>query len=308
MSRAVALLRVATLLSMLSVTAGAAAATAQRVNFPSLDIDPVSGASVMLSGLFFTPDPSAGGFPVVIALHGCDGMYSTLASRRGRLSERHQAMADLLVAEGYAVLFPDSFNPRGQREVCTQLESKRTILQSNRRLDVLGALEYLRTRHDLAVERVALLGWSHGGSTVLWAINARSPVVAAYRAQLFAGEAYFATSVAFYPGCGAPLRGREGFAPAAPLTIFIGEADDWTSAKPCVALGKSMAEQRLSVEVRTYADAHHGFDSPNRLPPRHLDVPNGVVPGKGVTVGADPAARADAYARMKAQLRAALVP
>jgi dienelactone hydrolase len=308
MSRAFALLRVATLLSMLSVTAGAAAATAQRVNFPSLDIDPVSGASVMLSGLFFTPDPSAGGFPVVIALHGCDGMYSTLASRRGRLSERHQAMADLLVAEGYAVLFPDSFNPRGQREVCTQLESKRTILQSNRRLDVLGALEYLRTRHDLAVERVALLGWSHGGSTVLWAINARSPVVAAYRAHLVAGEAYFATSVAFYPGCGAPLRGREGFAPAAPLTIFIGEADDWTSAKPCVALGKSMAEQRLPVEVRTYADAHHGFDSPNRLPPRHLDVPNGVVPGKGVTVGADPAARADAYARMKAQLRAALVP
>ena len=307
MSRAAAMLCVAMLLSMLPVSAGAAA-TGQRVDFPSLDLDPVSGDPVMLNGLFFTPDPSAGGFPAVIALHGCDGMYGTLASRRGRLSERHQAMADLLVAEGYAVLFPDSFNPRGQREVCTQLESKRTILQANRRLDVLGALEYLRTRHDIAMQRVALLGWSHGGSAVLSAINGRSPVVAAYRAQLAAGGAYFVTSIAFYPGCGASLRGRDGFAPAAPLTIFIGDADDWASAKPCVALGKVLAEQRLPIEVRTYADAHHGFDSPNRLPPRHLDVPNGVVPGKGVTIGANPAARADAYDRMKAQLRAALVP
>ena len=308
MSRAMALLRVAMLLSMLLATPGAAAATGQRVSFPSLDVDPVSGDAVMLSGLFFTPDTSAGGFPAVIALHGCDGMYSALASRRGRLSERHQAMADLLVAEGYAVLFPDSFNSRGQREVCTQLESKRTILQANRRLDVLGALEYLRTRNDIAMQRVALLGWSHGGSAVLAAVNARSPAVAAYRAQLAAGEGYFATSIAFYPGCGASLRGRDGFAPAAPLTIFIGEADDWTSAKPCVALGKKLSEQHLPIEVRTYADAHHGFDAPNRLPPRHLDVPNGVMPGKGVTIGASPAARADAYARMKAQLRDALVP
>ena len=307
--RAASMARLAVLLSTLVMTsATASAATGQRVTFPSFDIDPPSGEPLMLSGLFFTPDASAGGFPAVIALHGCDGMYSALASQRGRLSARHQAMADLLVAEGYAVLFPDSFNPRAQREVCTQLESKRTILQAHRRLDVLGALEYLRTRHDIATQRVALLGWSHGGSAVLAAINARSPVIAAYRAQLAPRDAYFVTSIAFYPGCGASLRGRDGFAPAAPLTIFIGEADDWTSAKPCVALGKAMAAQSPPVEVRTYADANHGFDAPNTLPPRHLDVPNGVVRGHGVTIGSNPAARADAYARMKAQLRAALVP
>ncbi|MEP6762437.1 MAG: prolyl oligopeptidase family serine peptidase, partial [Sporichthyaceae bacterium] len=206
------------------------------------------------------------------------------------------------------VLFPDSFNPRGQREVCTQFESKRTILQANRRLDVLGALEYLRTRHDIATQRVALLGWSHGGSAVLAAINARSPVIAAYRAQLAEGDVYFVTSIAFYPGCGASLRGGAGFAPAAPLTIFVGEADDWTSATPCVALGKALAGQQPSLDVRTYPGAHHGFDAPNQLPPRHLNVPNGVVPGHGVTVGSNPAARADAYARVKAQLHAALVP
>ena len=286
----------------------AAATTGERVSFPSVDIDPQSGTPIMLTGLFFTPDPSAGGFPVVVALHGCDGMYSTLASRRGLLSARHQAMADLLVAEGYAVLFPDSFNPRGRREVCTQPAREQTITQAHRRLDVLGALEYVRSRADVASHRIALLGWSHGGSAVLAAMNARQPVVAAYLAQLGDETAFFLTAIAFYPGCYASLNGAGGFAPAAPVSVFIGEADDWTSARPCVALGKQMEARQLPLQVRTYPDTHHGFDTPGLDRPRHLDVPNGVRPGQGVTVASNAAARADAYARMKAQLRAVLMP
>jgi dienelactone hydrolase len=286
----------------------AAAATGERVSFPSLDLDPQSGMPVMLTGLYFTPDSSAGGFPGVIALHGCDGMYSTQASRRGQLSARHQAMADLLVTEGYAVLFPDSFNPRGRREICTQPSREQTITQSNRRLDVFGALDYLRTRPDIAIHRIALLGWSHGGSAVLAAMNAREPMVAAYLAQLEDPADYFVTAIAFYPGCFSSLRGRDGFAPAAPISVFIGGADDWTSSKPCVALGNAMEAQGLPLRVRMYPGAYHGFDTPNMARPRHLDVPNGVHPGQGVTVAPDAAARDDAYVRMKAQLRAALMP
>jgi dienelactone hydrolase len=286
----------------------AAATTGERVSFSSLDIDPQSGMPIMLTGLYFTPDPSAGGFPAVIALHGCDGMYSALASRRGRLTARHQAMADLLVAEGYAVLFPDSFNPRGQREVCTQPAREQSITQAHRRLDVLGALEYVRSRTDVATHRIALLGWSHGGSAVLAAMNTRQPMVAAYLAQLGDSTAFFLTAIAFYPGCYSSLNGPDGFAPAAPVSIFIGESDDWTSARPCIALGKQMEAKHLPVEVRTYPDAHHGFDTPGLDRPRHLDVPNGVRPGQGVTIASNAAARADAYARMKAQLRAVLMP
>lgn len=286
----------------------ATAATGERVSFPSFDLDPQSGMPIMLTGLYFTPDASAGGFPGVIALHGCDGMYSPLASRRGQLSARHQAMADLLVTEGYAVLFPDSFNPRGRREICTQPTREQTITQSNRRLDVLGALDYLRTRPDIAIHRIALLGWSHGGSAVLAAMNAREPMVAAYLAQLEDPADYFATAIAFYPGCFSSLRGRDGFAPAAPISVFIGDADDWTSSKPCVALGNAMAAKGLPLRVRTYPGAYHGFDTPNMARPLHLDLPNGVHPGQGVTVAPDAMARDDAYVRVKAQLRAALMP
>jgi dienelactone hydrolase len=289
-------------------TPEANAATGERVSFPSFDIVAQSGEPVMLTGLFFTPDPSAGGFPAVVALHGCDGMYSTLASRKGQLTARHQAMADLLVAEGYAVLFPDSFTPRGRREVCTQPVREQSITQTNRRLDVLGALDYLRSRSDIATHRIALLGWSHGGSAVLAAMNARNPVVAAYLAQIEDPPAYFLTAIAFYPGCYASLQSREGFAPAAPTSIFMGDADDWTSPKPCVALGNAMEAKGLPLQVRTYPGAYHGFDTPNMTRPRHMDVPSGVNPRLGVTIAPDAAARADAYARMKAQLRAALMP
>ncbi len=245
---------------------------------------------------------------MVVALHGCDGMYSTAANRRGGLTPRHQAMADLLVAEGYAVLFPDSFNPRGRREVCTQPTREQTITQAHRRLDVLGALEYVRSRNDVATHRIALLGWSHGGSAVLATMNARQPTVAAYLAQLGDATSFFLTAIAFYPGCYASVNSRDGFAPAAPVSVFIGEADDWTSARPCVALGKQMEARQQPLQVRTYPNAHHGFDTPGLDRPRHLDVPNGVRPGQGVTVASNAAARADAYARMKAQLRAVLMP
>jgi hypothetical protein len=39
-----------------------------------------------------------------------------------------------------------------------------------------------------------------------------------------------------------------------------------------------------------------------------LEVPNGVNPGKGVTVASNPLARDDAYARLKAFLRRELGP
>ena len=290
----------------------------ERVSFPSLDIDAQTGEAVTVSALYFSPDPSSGGYPAVIALHGCGGMYSTAPGRRtrphsglppegegGRLSVRHQAMAELLLAEGYAVLFPDSFNSRGRREVCSFPIGLSPIVQDNRRLDVLGALTYLRARPDIDADRIALIGWSHGGSAVLASVNRRHPVVAQYLAAQ-PSASFFRTAFAFYPGCFESLRTRYGFAPATRVDIFIGESDDWTSPRPCVALGKAMEAMRMPLSVTTYPGTHHGFDTPNMVGPLHLDVPNGVNRARGVTIAPNRAARDDAYARIKAQLRAAL--
>jgi dienelactone hydrolase len=312
MSRGIERLRTFALCAALLGTTCVAqgAATAERVSFESYDIDPETAQPVTISALFFRPsthvDHASGRTPAVVALHGCGGMYGTAPARRDRLTGRHQAMADLLVAEGYAVLFPDSFNPRGRREICSQKLGNQGITQDKRRLDVLAALEFLRTRPDVDGARVALLGWSHGGSATLAAMNRRHPVVAQFLAAEMPADTFYRIAIAFYPGCIESVRTRFGYAPASPVSIFIGESDDWTSPKPCVALRERMAAIKEPLQVRTYPDTHHGFDSPNVFGPLHLDVPNGVRPGRGVTVASNAEARDDAYKRMKEQLRTAL--
>jgi len=278
----------------------------ERVVFDSFDRDPATGAPVRIAALLFRPRNADGlRRPAVVALHGCGGMYSALKSRRDDLSARHRAMAELLTGEGYIVLFPDSFRVRGREEICTIENRQRTITQANRRLDAQGALAYLQAHPEVAPDRVASLGWSHGGSAVLATLDARAPAVAAW-ADRGSSPAYFRAGVAFYPGCNDALRDRRGYSVAAPLTLFVGGADDWTAPGPCIDLAAKLSAAGEPVTITVYPDTYHGFDGPGSQERRRLEVPNGVHPGKGVTVAANPAARDDAYARLKAFLRTQL--
>jgi dienelactone hydrolase len=276
----------------------------ERVTFDSLDRDPATGAPVRITGLLFRPKGAIDARrPAVIALHGCGGMYSTLPSRRDRLSLRHQAMADLLTGEGYLVLFPDSFRSRAQEEICTIEARQRTINQGHRLRDAQGALAYLQARADVAPDRIAVLGWSHGGSAVLATQNAKSPPVARWQDRS-GSPPYFRAGVAFYPGCIDYVRARTGYAAVAPLTLFVGAADDWTAPQPCIDLAQRLIAGGEPVTITVYPDTYHGFDGPVSQGRLHLDMPNGVNPGGGVTVAPNPAARDDAYAKLKRFLRA----
>jgi dienelactone hydrolase len=187
------------------------------------------------------------------------------------------------------------------REVCTIRIGQRTITSARRRLDALGALEYLAHRKDIAADRIALVGWSHGGSATLYAINAKDPEVAAFRAT--PGAPFFRAAVAFYPGCRAPLKAKDHWQPGVPTRIHIGELDDWTPAKPCVDLGRAMGARGEDFDVTTYPGSYHAFDAPAGRLVHRSDVPNGVHPGQGVTVGPNPGARAAANIRVRAFLR-----
>ena len=254
----------------------------RRVEVPSLDRS--GGEPVRLPGFWFpvaAPDAAATGAssparPALVLLHGCGGPYG----RDGeRLSERMRAYAAWLNGQGVHVLITDSLTPRGERELCTQRMGGRVVTQTNRRRDALGALQWLAAQSGVDPQRLGLLGWSHGGSTVLAATNLNHPEVRNAPVKP-------ALAAAFYPGCGAELR--SGYQAAAPLLLQVGEDDDWTPPEPC----RQLAAQASGAPVTFYAypGAVHGFDGTAPVTVRR-DVPNGVRPGQGVRVGGEPAAR-----------------
>lgn len=285
----------------LALAPGVTARSLTRVTFPSFDRDE-NGNPIQIQAMLLIPDGPmpAGGYPAVVALHGCSGMYSMIKGREDHLADRLAVRAEILLGDGYAVLFPDSFRSRGRNEVCTIKVGDNPIVPMRRRLDALGALAYLADRSDIARDRVALVGWSHGGSTALATINARDREVAAFRDK--ANAPFFRAAVAFYPGCSVSLRAGDRWQPAVPTRIHIGESDDWTPAKPCVELGETMAARGEPLKVVVYPNAHHGFDAPDGPIVHRTDVPNGVNPGQGVHVGANSAAREKANGKVRAFL------
>lgn len=232
-----------------------------------------------LVGYVFQP-AGAGEHPAVVMMHGCGGAYAS----DGALNARHRMWGELLAAHGYVALMLDSFTSRGVKQLCTQKFDERTLKERDRMGDANAALAYLRAQPEVARSRIAVLGWSHGGGSVLATVS-----------QATRDEPGFAAAVAFYPGCSARAKTAASFHPSAPLLILIGEADDWTPAAACVALTASAAARGEPMRIVTYPGTFHDFDNPGiKTQKTRKDVPNGVHPGQGVTVAPNAQAREDA--------------
>ena len=227
----------------------------------------------------------------VVALHGCGGLFVSTGPRKGLINARSQAMAEMLVEQGYTVIYPDSMGPRGESEICTQKMGDRKINQNHRRADALATLAWVATQPWAQADRIAILGWSFGGSAVLASTDASHRDVAHQAVTP-------AVAIAFYPGCAAALK--SGYKPTVPLVMLLGEKDDWTPPEPCKALGKA-----IGADVKVYAGAHHDFDNPAGGVVLRHDVPNGAQPGQGVHAGRDPAAREQSYAYLRQVLHKA---
>ncbi|MFT5449150.1 MAG: dienelactone hydrolase [Gammaproteobacteria bacterium] len=177
--------------------------------------------------------------PAVVALHGCGGPINW---KSGELSKRHLAWGRILARDGYVVFFPDSFGSRGHRSLCRV--KRRPVRSRDRQADAGGAHAWLAQQVDVDKRRIALLGWSNGGTTAL-------RVAASKRGQVFR------RIISFYRGSRSLLR-RPFRKSVTPLKIIIGRADDWTPAEPCVDLAKLWR-----ADIVLYDDAYHSFDTPN---------------------------------------------
>jgi dienelactone hydrolase len=262
------------LLALCVTLAAGAAAAQERVSFPSRD-----GATI---GAVLVRPAGAGPFPAVVALHGCGGRDT----RRGELQARHRDWAERWAAQGFLVLLPESFGSRGLGSQCG--EARRSVTPRRERAgDADAARRYLLTRPDVRPGAINLVGWSNGGSTVLWTLDGAAP----------RGEPDFARAVAFYPGCRGPAR--NGARARLPLLILIGEADDWTAPGPCRDYAQGAGGR---VELVVYPGAVHGFDAPASGLRRREGLGITATGSGSAMVGTDPEARADAIRRVSAFL------
>ena len=89
-----------------------------------------------------------------------------------------------------------------------------------RPLDAYGALAYLRSRPDVAPDRIGLHGWSNGGSATLASMAPDAPGLAGPRAG-------FRAALSFYPACGLKDHfDTIGYSSYAPVRVFVGTADE----------------------------------------------------------------------------------
>jgi dienelactone hydrolase len=268
--------------------AAAPAAAQEAVSIPNGDEKP-------LKGVLLRPD-GPGPFPAVIAMHGCGGLGTGGQGMGGKLGARHADWAERLKAEGLMVLFPDSFGSRGLGSQC--LVADRTVRPSRERVsDAYAARAFLLARDDVRADRISLLGWSNGGSAVLWSIaSERKPKD---------DRPDFHAAVAFYPGCRllAQAADRRDWEARLPVLVLIGEADTWTPAAPCRQLVKASTEAGRPAAIISYPGAPHDFDHPNLKHTRRTGLAfTGDDSGEAV-VGTDPAAREDAIRRVPRFLR-----
>jgi dienelactone hydrolase len=218
----------------------------------------LNAQGIMLTGWIFKPG-GAGPFPAVVMMHGCAGVYSYSDPARG-INSLYREWGDRLIADGYAALLVDSFTPR--KALQNQCELARPVVSEVkvRHLDAYAGLKFLASKPYVDVSKVALLGWSQGGSSVMAAMHVGR-----------AGPVYrFKAAAVFYPGCG--LRNAFGgisqstWRPYAPFMIFHGSAD--AVVRPAICRTRVTRAQILGAtftRIIIYRNAQHSFDTATAL-------------------------------------------
>jgi len=261
----------------LCVAGAAQAAEPVQVQIQSLHRD-----KAVLTGYLLRPESDSPA-PTVLLLHGCSGPITS----KGQLASRERAWMNLFVSKGYVVLLLDSFNPRGFASICTNGQRPLTA-ETDRPYDAYGALGWLRAQPFVDGGKVAVMGWSHGAMTTLATISE------GMIKEIGWTQPGFLTAVAFYPGC--IELNKTKYVNKLPLLMQLGEKDDWTPAKNCVAMAKAAAGRGAApIELDVYPGAYHAFDNPTgKVSARTANSGGG---DRTVHSGADPAARAKAIPR-----------
>lgn len=247
----------------------------------------ISAGDNKLKGVLYRPE-GAGPFPAVVALHGCGGLYNS----SGVVRAVYRDWAQRLVAQGFALIFPDSYGARGLGNQC-RTRGRAARMAIERVTDANAARVWLAAQAWAERSRISLLGWSSGGITALWTVRPKP------------GGAVepndFRSAVAIYPGC-ARLNAT-AWSARVPTLILIGSADEVGSAAVCQQMVAGARGRSARALVHVYSGAYHDFDHPSRQVQERSGYAFSVDGSGRIHSGTNAAARADALKRVPEWLK-----
>ncbi|MDE5441455.1 prolyl oligopeptidase family serine peptidase [Bradyrhizobium sp. CSA207] len=266
-------LRLTALILMLLMPAARAAPAPQQVDIPL--------STGVLHAQLYKPE-GEGPFPTMIALHGCGG----LGGHSDPVLPRYRDWALQLLKAGNAVLLPDSY---GSRELGPQCRVKELHVKARRErvADVAAARGWLMKQAWVARDRVSLIGWANGASTLLWAVrpqNAARDAVPDFRA-----------AIAFYPDC--RISAGLGWSTRVPTLVLIGANDDVSSPPACRQMVEGAHGRSALARIVVYPGAYHDFDRANTPLHAAAGSTDAATPERG-HLGTDTQARADSQKRV----------
>nr|WP_255720416.1 dienelactone hydrolase family protein [Acuticoccus kalidii] len=181
--------------------------------------------------------------------------------------------ASRLAQEGWASVIVDSHGPRGydDYEIWRLICVGQMFMGSERAGDVLVSIDDARRMPFVDPERIALIGASHGGWSIMdfFALDppnrlpfnlSRSPAGFGER-----GMDGIVASILVYPWCGPANRAtKTGWRHAAPVLFLLSRDDIIAPSDDCLAIANILEDEGVPVETHVFEDVTHGFDQQGR--------------------------------------------
>ena len=178
-------------------------------------------------------------YPLVIASHGS---LNWRDHHRRYLQQMRQA--------NYLVF---AIHPFDSRNVSSTVGDQINVTSETVIYEMAQALNLMSKDSRVNNKKIFAAGWSLGGTASLF--NAWTPL----QNEIHEEGSNYAGYLMWYPGCLALPDLNEWDHDH--LQIYIGEADNWTPAEPCIDLVNTINKEGGNAHIELYPNAFHSFDA-----------------------------------------------